>query len=75
MFEQARVRAPRFIRAWPVLYRCVGDREWQRGLTMNISESGFLLEAVEPLPLGDPHRAARGHTGASGASGAGTGVV
>ena len=58
MFEQARVRAPRFIRAWPVLYRCVGDREWQRGLTMNISESGFLLEAVEPLPLGtliEPH--------------------
>ena len=52
MFKQAPVRAQRFIRAWPVLYRCVGDRKWQRGLTTNIGESGLLLEAVEPLPLG-----------------------
>ncbi len=47
-------RAPRFIRAVPVLYRRVGEEEWQRGMTVNISESGMLLEAAQPIPLGKP---------------------
>ena len=42
-------RAPRFIRAVPVLYRRVGEEEWQRGMTVNISESGMLLEAAQPI--------------------------
>ena len=45
------LRAPRFIRAVPVLYRRVGEEEWQRGMTVNISESGMLLEAAQPIPL------------------------
>ncbi len=44
-------RAPRFIRAVPVLYRAVGEEEWQRGVTINLSESGMLLEAAHPIPL------------------------
>ena len=44
-------RAPRFIRAVPVLYRRVGEEEWQRGMTVNMSESGMLLEAAQPIPL------------------------
>ena len=47
-------RAPRFIRAVPVLYRAAGEEEWQRGMTVNISESGMLLEAAQPIPLGKP---------------------
>ncbi len=44
-------RAPRFIRAVPVLYRAVGEEEWERGVTINLSESGMLLEAANPIPL------------------------
>ena len=44
-------RAPRFIRAVPVLYRRVGEQEWQRGMTVNLSETGMLLEAAQPIPL------------------------
>ena len=40
---------PRFIRAIPVLYRPAGQTEWLRGLTINISECGILLEAVSAL--------------------------
>ena len=29
----------------------MGTNYWQRGLTMNISESGVLLQAVNPLAL------------------------
>ena len=36
-------RAPRFIRAVPVLYRAAGEEEWERGVTINLSESGILL--------------------------------
>ncbi len=42
-------RAPRFIRAVPVLYRAVGEEEWQRGITIDLSESGMLLEAAQPI--------------------------
>ena len=33
------------------MYRIVGDKTWQRGLTINISESGVLLQAADHLPL------------------------
>ncbi len=35
----------------PVLYRAEGESEWQRGMTVDISESGVLLEAAEPVAL------------------------
>jgi len=44
--------APRFIKAIPVLYRPSDDQtEWLRGLTIDISDSGILLEAVSALAL------------------------
>ena len=42
----------RFVKALPVLYRVQGEPEWKRGLTVNISESGVLLEAASPVALG-----------------------
>ena len=44
--------APRFIQAIPVLYRPSDQTEWLRGLTVDISESGILLEAVRALAPG-----------------------
>ena len=37
MAETARARSTRFIAAIPALYRVIGEDEWQRGLTVNIS--------------------------------------
>ena len=45
------IRATRYRREIPSLYRVVGANYWQRGLTMNISESGVLLQAASPLAL------------------------
>ena len=45
------IRATRYSREIPSLYRVVGTDYWQRGLTMNISESGVLLQAASPLAL------------------------
>ena len=45
------IRATRYSREIPSLYRVVGTNYWQRGLTMNISESGVLLQAASPLAL------------------------
>ncbi len=44
--------APRFIQAIPTLYRPADQTEWLRGLTVDISESGILLEAVRALAPG-----------------------
>lgn len=47
-------RAPRLPDVVPLLYRLLdqdGRRAWQRGLTMNISRTGLLLEATGPLPV------------------------
>ena len=44
--------APRFIRAIPVRYRPSDQTAWLRGLTVDISESGILLEAVCALAPG-----------------------
>ncbi len=45
------IRATRHRREIPSLYRVVGANYWQRGLTINISESGVLLQAASPLAL------------------------
>ncbi len=45
------IRATRYSREIPSLYRVVGADYWQRGLTMNISDSGVLLQAASPLAL------------------------
>lgn len=44
--------ATRFIKVIPVLYRPAGYPDWLRGLTVNISDSGILLEAVSELSVG-----------------------
>ena len=44
-------RATRYITEIPALYRVVGEDNWRRGLTVNISESGVLLQAAAPLEL------------------------
>ncbi len=45
------IRATRHRREIPSLYRVAGDDYWQRGLTMNISESGVLFQPASPLAL------------------------
>ena len=44
--------AGRFVKAIPVLYRLSDQTEWLRGLTIDISESGILLQAVSALAPG-----------------------
>lgn len=44
--------APRFIKVIPVLYRPSDQTAWLRGLTIDVSDSGFLLEAVSALAPG-----------------------
>lgn len=46
-----RPRAQRFVRAIPLLYRVLGRNVWERGITINTSESGILMEATHPIPL------------------------
>ncbi len=48
----SRPRAQRFVLATPLLYRVLNGRAWERGITINFSESGMLLEAAHPIPLG-----------------------
>ncbi len=47
----APIRATRYIMDIPALYRIEGDKTWHRGRTVNISESGVLLQAAGPLAL------------------------
>ena len=42
-------RKRRFAVHWPLQYRRIEDAEWSRGRTVNMSLSGVLFEAVEPL--------------------------
>ena len=44
-------RSTRYIKKIPALYRVVGEKTWQRGRTINISESGVLLQAAAHLPF------------------------
>jgi hypothetical protein len=42
-------RAQRFQLHLPLRYRCLGENQWHVGKTENISRSGMLFEADEPL--------------------------
>jgi PilZ domain-containing protein len=45
------MRAPRFPLHLSVKYRRIGDPEWRRGETENISRSGVLIRSEDPLEL------------------------
>jgi hypothetical protein len=45
------MRAPRFPLHLAVRYRRIGDHEWRRAETENISRSGVLIRAVDPLEI------------------------
>ncbi len=51
MKSQFIARSTRYIKEIPALYRVVGEKTWHRGRTINISESGVLLQAAGPLAL------------------------
>jgi hypothetical protein len=42
-------RKHRFPVVWPLQYRLRDDCEWRRGRTINMSLSGVLFEAAEPI--------------------------
>ena len=44
-------RATRYFMEAPSMYRVEGDKTWHRGRTINISESGVLLQAADQLAL------------------------
>ena len=44
-------RATRYLMEAPSMYRVDGDKTWHRGRTMNISETGVLLQAAAHLPF------------------------
>ena len=43
-------RATRYLMEAPSMYRVEGDKTWHRGRTVNISESGVLLQAAGTSP-------------------------
>ena len=45
----SRSRATRFSMGLPVLYQEAGDSEWYGGVTENISSSGLVIRADEPV--------------------------
>jgi len=47
----AAVRAQRFVIHLPVRYRIAGSPSWQSGTTANISASGVLFSAEQPLAV------------------------
>ena len=46
-------RKRRFSVHWSLRYRRIDESEWHRGLTVNMSLSGVLFEALEPLSAND----------------------
>jgi hypothetical protein len=46
-------RKRRFPVHWSLEYRRIDDAQWRRGRTVNMSLSGVLFEAVEPLPANE----------------------
>jgi PilZ domain-containing protein len=44
--------APRFSLNLPMRYRPAGESEWRKAKTVNVSASGLLFVASEPLPAG-----------------------
>jgi hypothetical protein len=51
LLANVRMRAPRFRLDLSVRYRPVGDAEWRQAKTGDISSSGVLVRADDPLPL------------------------
>ncbi len=51
MKSQFIARSTRYLREIPALYRVVGEKTWHRGRTINISETGVLLQAAAHLPF------------------------
>ena len=49
MLQAEAVRGLRFVEALPLLYRIEGEPAWHRGITVDISASGVLLEAASPV--------------------------
>lgn len=47
------IRKRRFPVRWPLQYRRMDEAEWRRGRTVNMSVSGVLFEAAEPLPTNE----------------------
>ena len=47
-----RPTAARFVKAIAVLYLPSGQTDWLRGMTVDVSDSGILLEAVSRLAIG-----------------------
>jgi hypothetical protein len=44
-------RKPRFPVSWPLMYRSSGDHEWHAARSTNISLSGILFRAENPLAI------------------------
>lgn len=53
-FEGATPRAPRFPLEFPLRYRAGEDAAWRQGRGANISRSGLLFRAEQPLRLRAP---------------------
>jgi PilZ domain len=45
------MRAPRFRLDLAVQYRAIGDEQWRQAQTGNISSSGVLVRAQDPMPV------------------------
>jgi hypothetical protein len=43
-------RATRYEMSAPLMYRCLGEDQWCRGRTENISRSGVLFQVAVPVP-------------------------
>jgi hypothetical protein len=56
--DEHRTSSPRRARRYPIhtptLYRAAGSQEWHEGETENISRSGVLFRAANPMPLDTP---------------------
>jgi hypothetical protein len=53
-FDGGKPRAPRFQLEFPLQYRPRGATAWHSGRDANISRSGLLFLAEQPLPAGSP---------------------
>ena len=64
--------APRFIKRIPVRYRVAGQTTSPRGFTIDVSDSGILLDALSPLTLGSRLELTFESSDAFGSLGSGT---
>lgn len=49
---QVKEAAPRFSLILPMRYRPLGETKWRPAKTVNVSASGLLFQATEPLQIG-----------------------